>query len=342
MKHRMVLLLGLAALFLCAPRDTFAQGNMIRGKVRAEGGGALQQIIVVLESGTGARVGQTVTNGEGDFAFPGLEDTSYTVVVDEPDYQPFRESVELSVQPSADRPGESRTVFVTLVPKPGTYLPPARVKFVQVVPQPARDAFDRGAAHARGGKRAEAVAAFAEAAGLFPDYFDARLALGHELMRVGRYDEAILELDRARNINPNDDRVFLVFGLVLNRQQKFAVAAAVFAEAARINGTDPQYPLLRGTALVDQVALLESSKHEDAPAMRASMLAQAEADLTQAYALSKKTLAAVHLQLARVHEKRGDPARAADELDRYLEQSPKAPNAVAIRGAIAKLRARKN
>jgi tetratricopeptide (TPR) repeat protein len=341
MKLRLVFLLGLAALFVCTPRDALAQGNMIRGKVRVEAGGTLAHIIVVLESGTGARVGQTATNGEGDFAFPGLEDTSYIVVVNEPDYQPFSESVELSVQPSANRPGETRMVFVTLVPKPGTYLPPARVKFVQVVPQAAREAFDRGTAHARGGKRVEAVAAFGEAAGLFPNYFDARLALGHELMRVGRYDEAIAELERARHVNPNDDRVFLVFGLVLNRQQKFAVAAAVFAEAARINGTDPQYPLLRGIALVDQVALLESSKHKDAPAMRNDMLVQAEADLTQAFALSKKTLAAVHLQLARVYEKRGDPARAADELDRYLKQSPKAPNAVAIRGAIAKLRARK-
>jgi regulator of sirC expression with transglutaminase-like and TPR domain len=46
----------------------------------------------------------------------------------------------------------------------------------------------------------------------------------------------------------------------------------------------------------------------------------------------------VHLQLARLYEKRGDRARAAGELEEYLKKSPDAKNAPAIREAIKKLK----
>ncbi len=42
--------------------------------------------------------------------------------------------------------------------------------------------------------------------------------------------------------------------------------------------------------------------------------------------------------MARVHEKRNDPKRAADELEKYLRSSPNDKNAAAIRTAIDKLR----
>ena len=55
--------------------------------------------------------------------------------------------------------------------------------------------------------------------------------------------------------------------------------------------------------------------------------------------MSGKKLAAVHLQLARLYEKRGDRARAAAELEQYLRQSPDDKKATEIREAIKKLRA---
>ena len=67
-------------------------------------------------------------------------------------------------------------------------------------------------------------------------------------------------------------------------------------------------------------------------------LTEAEKSLARAYQLSERKLAAVHLQLARLHERRGDRARAADELEQYLRQSPDLKNAPAIREAIKTLR----
>lgn len=64
----------------------------------------------------------------------------------------------------------------------------------------------------------------------------------------------------------------------------------------------------------------------------------AEKSLTQAFELSGNKLAAVHLQLARLYEKKGDRARAADELDSYLKMAPDDKKADAIRAAIKTLR----
>ena len=62
-------------------------------------------------------------------------------------------------------------------------------------------------------------------------------------------------------------------------------------------------------------------------------LAEAERILMQAAKQNDK-LAEVHLQMARVYEKRGERARAAEQLERYLRKAPNAKNAEKIREAI--------
>ncbi|MCA1817863.1 MAG: hypothetical protein LC746_15995, partial [Acidobacteria bacterium] len=66
---------------------------------------------------------------------------------------------------------------------------------------------------------------------------------------------------------------------------------------------------------------------------------EAEKALARADEISNRRLADVHLQRARLYEKRGDRARAADELEQYLRKAPNAKNAEAIRQAIKQLRA---
>jgi regulator of sirC expression with transglutaminase-like and TPR domain len=62
--------------------------------------------------------------------------------------------------------------------------------------------------------------------------------------------------------------------------------------------------------------------------------------LQRAYELSGKKLAEVHLQLARLYEKKGDRTRAANELEQYVRQSPDDKRATEIREAIKKLRSK--
>lgn len=324
----------LCLLLACAPALA-QQGHAVRGKVRDAAGNAVARVIVDLQTGNGSPVGQTITNNEGDFYFGGLTAAGYTVYVNSPDHQPASEAVQFSQPLSDNTPGETRTVELTLAPKAGRRgTRPGRVAFAQDVPPEARAAFERGSKLSGAGQRAEATAAFREALRLFPDYFDAHFALGAELERAGDLGGAVAAFERARQINPKDDAVYVSFGGVMTRQRKFAVAAAAYAEAARLNPREPLHPLQRGTALVEHALGLDPARPE-----RRRALDEAEAALLKALELGGGRLAPAHQQLARVYERRGELARAADELAKYLRANPGARNADAIRAAVKTLRA---
>ncbi|HJR08715.1 MAG TPA: tetratricopeptide repeat protein [Pyrinomonadaceae bacterium] len=344
MRRRQHIQLALAStlccLIICAalvstPPALARQGHTIRGKVRTSAGYSVPRVTVSLESGSGALINQTVTNNEGDFFFGGLEDTSYQITISAPDYNPASERVEFVRNVGAGDPGETRTVEITLVGRGGVRPPRAGLNFAQNVPKAARDAYELSLKHLKENRAPDALVALREATRIFPDYFDAHFLLASEHIKQNKLSDAITELNEAQRINPKDDRVWHAFGSVLMQQRKFAVAARVFAEAARLSPNDPQYPLLAGTALIEQAATIDPSKTEE----RNYALGEAEKSLARAYQLSERKLAAVHLQLARLHERRGDRARAADELEQYLRQSPDLKNAAAIREAVKTLRA---
>lgn len=340
MNFRASALTSLAILLLacCAAAEARAQGHSIRGKVRNAVGVNVSRATVSLEK-NGVPIDQTVTNNEGDFSFTGLTETSYTVVVSAPDYNPASETVEFVRSVSVDSGGETRTVEIMLLSKGGVRPPRAGLNFAQEVPRAARDAFESGIKLARENHAPEAVAAYEGAIKLFPDYFDAHFVLASELARQGKFDGAIKHLDEARRVNPKDDRVYDLFARVMARQHKYAVAARVYAEAARLNPNEPQYQLARGTALIDQGATIDAAQSKAAADERAFAFAEAEKALDQAYQLSLRKLAEVHLQRARLYEKRGERTRAADELEQYLRQSPNLKNADAFRQAVKTLRA---
>jgi tetratricopeptide (TPR) repeat protein len=331
-------------LLLASAHAAHAQnGNSIRGKVRDSRGNNVPRITVELQTGNGASVGQTTANNEGDFFFCCLNNISYTVVIRSTEYAPASESVEFVNRAGGDAPGELRTVEVTLLPNGEARAgrAPGRVSVSQNVPAPAREAFERGMKLSREGKAADAEAAVREAVTAFPDYFDARFWLANELIRTQRLDDAVQHLEVARRVSPNDQRVYILFGNLLFLKKNYGVAAAVFAEAARLSPTDPQPLLQRGMALVEYAAHIDAAASKKAADERRAALDDAEKALNEAYRLSDKKLATALLQLARVYEKRGERARAADEIEQYLRQNPDAPNTPALREAVKTLRAAK-
>jgi len=314
------------------------QGNRIRCKVRASSGAAIPNAVITLQTGNGQPIDQTVSNNEGDFAFTGLTETGYIVVASSSGYENGSTAVEFTKSAGAEDPGELRVVEVILTRPGPERVPPAGSTFTQNIPKEARAAFERGMTLSREGKAPESIQALQEAVKIFPDYFSARLALANEFTRQQRLQEAIAELEQARKVNPKDGRVYQAFGLVLSKQKKYVLAAAVFGEASRLNPTDPNILLMRAGALIDHASLIDPSKSKDAEAERAHAFKMAERDLMKAFDLSGKKLAPIHLQMARIYEKQGKRAQAADELEQYLRLTPGEKNAEAMRDAIKKLR----
>ncbi|MEK6281052.1 MAG: tetratricopeptide repeat protein [Acidobacteriota bacterium] len=340
MSFRINILTSLSILILCltTASSTAAQGHSIRGKVRNSTGANMPRVTVSLETGNGAMINQTVTNNEGDFSFAGLSDNSYLVTVSPPDYIPTSERVEFVRSINPNDPGETRTVEITLVAKAGAVSGRGAVRFVQNMPKDASDNYALGMTSLKEGRPKEGVDFLKKAITIFPDYFDARFALANELILEEKFEPAIVHLDVARRVNPKDDRVYQAFGMILMGQRKFAVAARIFGEASRLNPRDNNYLVLQATALIDQATGIDPRRSAGAKDERDYALNEAQTILTKAWELSGKKLAVVHLQMARLYEKKGDPGRAASELEQYLRLAPNDKKAAQIRAAINKLR----
>jgi tetratricopeptide (TPR) repeat protein len=247
-------------------------------------------------------IAQTVTRTEGDFAFANLVAGEYEIAVTMAGYEP---AVQRARFHDAGRMNSMEVINVEVLirPRADPAPTPPGTNFVQDVPKAARAAYDRGVSRLREGKPDEGVRLLREAIAQFDTYFDAHFALGVELFRQGKDADAIGQFERCRLINDRQDGIYYMFGLVMLKQQKFGVALRTADDS-----------------------------------QRAQRLDSADKELDRAWELSQKRINGVHLQRARIHERRGDKQSAARELESYLKAEPNAKNAASIREAITKLR----
>lgn len=317
-----------------------AQGShTLQGRVTAPSGTMPSAPVKITLTFNGRRIYETFTDLSGRFSFGGLNRGVYRLTAEGDGVSFETTTVEAEVSAFGAAP-QSFTQNIQLLPKLTQDKQRAGVvnAFSQDAPKAARTAFERAQKLSREGKSPLAISMLQEALKLFPNYFEALLALGNELLQTGRFDEAIAPLERARQINPQDERLYQSFGLVLMQQKKYAVAVAVFAEASRLNPTNPLNALMRATALIYYASTIDISASEKAAADRAYLLDRAEIALTQVADLSGRKLAADHLTMAKFYEMKNERTRAADELEQYLRKAPDARNADSIREAIRLLR----
>ncbi len=340
-KRRVAQLMAAFIVLLGAALNVAAQsgGNTLQGRVIAPGGNPPPNPVRVKLTLNGRPIYETFTDLSGRFSFGSLSKGTYRLTA-ESDGVSF-ETTTVEAEVSAFGAG-SQTISqnIQLLPRRAKDNPPAGVigAFSQDVPKAARETLERGQKYAREGKSSLALTMMQEALKIFPDYFEAHLSLGNELLQTGRYDEAIATLERARQINPNDERLYQSFGLILMRQKKYAVAVAVFSEASRLGPTNPLNALMRATALIYYASTIDATASEKTAADRAFILNRAEMALQQTAELSGKKLSADHLTLALFYEMKMERARAADELEQYLRKAPDARNADSVREAIRRLR----
>jgi tetratricopeptide (TPR) repeat protein len=336
-------LTAFALTLLAAVTTTLAQGShTLQGKTVGPNGSVPLQPVRVTLTLSGRRIYETFTDLAGNFFFSRLSNGTYELTAEGDGVTFETTSVHAEVTAFGASP-QTFTQNIQLRPKQTSAQPRAAVvsAFNQNVPRPARETLERAKKMADQGKAELALSLMREAIKLFPEYFEARLELGNELLQTGKLEEAIKELDLARQINPNDDRTYQSFGLVLMQQKKYQVAVAVFAEASRLNPTNPMNPLMRALALIRQASTIEPTQSAAAASDREFLLGRAEVALTQASELSGKKLTADHLSLAMFYEMKGERSRAADELEQYLKKNPDLKNADSIREAIKRLRAAK-
>lgn len=315
-----------------------AQGaNVIEGKVITPGGTQPNTPVRVKLTFNGRAIHETFTDLSGRFSFPGLSRGVYQLTAegDGINFETTTVYAEVSAFGSAPQTFTQQIQLRPIAHKP-TAQPGVVNAFTQNVPDAAKQAFATGVKLAEDGKTEAAIENIRNAIKIFPDYFDAHLQLGNMFLKTEQFNEAIAELDLARQVNPNDERCYQSFGLLLMKQRNFAMAVAIFAEAARLNPANPMNAVMKATALIHQAAVAP----ESAPATenRSYLLGRAELALSQASDLSENKLKPDTMTMALFYELKGDPDKAAAELESYLKKSPQIKNSAAIQSEIKRLR----
>ncbi len=324
------------AFFASASLAVAQNANVLQGRVIAPSGTQPTNPVRVKLTFNGRPIHETFSDLSGRFSFPGLARGTYQLTAEGDGITFETTSVSADVSAFGSAP-QSFTQDIQLRPIRHKPIPQAGVvnAFSQVVPEPAKQALDAGIKLAEEGNTKAAVESMQKAIQIFPDYFDAHLQLGNTFLKTEQFEEAIAELDRARLINPNDERAYQSFGFLLMKQRNFAVAVAIFAEAARLNPENPTNAVMRATALIHQAA----NTSESAPASegRAFLLGRAEIALAQASTLSENKLKPDSMTMALFYELKGEPERAATELESYLRKT-QLKNPEPIQAEIKRLR----
>ena len=313
--------------------------SSLQGRVITPNGTQPTAPVRVTLTSNGRPIYETFTDLSGRFVFSGVGKGTYQLTA-EGDGQSF---VTTSVSAQVSAFGSAPQLFtqdIQLRPVPGKPLQPSGVVsgFAQEVPKAARQFLDRAMKLSSEGNPDAAIEKMKEAIKEFPEYFEAHLQLGNQFMKSGRFDEALSELDRAREVNPKDERLYQSFGLLLMRLKNYAVAVAVFSEAARLNPENAVNVVMKATALIHQAYAMNPSASAEEARDRQHVLNRAEVAITEASNLSARKIKPDHLTLAMFYEMKGERSRSATELETYLQENPKDRNAENLRKLVDKLR----
>ena len=328
----------LLILFFAGSTSTFAQNaNELQGRVTTPSGTQPTNPVRVKLTFNGRPIHETFTDLSGRFSFPGLARGTYQLTAegDGINFETTTVYAEISAFGSAPQSFTQDIQLRAVARKPAAQTGVINA-FTQDVPAAAQQALAAGQKLAQEGKLEPAIENMRKAIKIFPNYFDAHLQLGNTLLKTDQLNEAIAELDLARTINPNDERTYQSFGLLMMKQKNFPVAVAVFAEAARLNPANPMNAVMRATALIHQAA----NTSDSAPSTedRNYLLTRAELAISQASSLSENKLKPDSMTLALFYELKGEPEKAATELDSYLKKTPQLKNSAAIQNEIKRLR----
>ena len=172
----------------------------------------------------------------------------------------------------------------------------------------AQVALARGILQLRRGRPSEAVASFRRVAESEPDRVEAWTRLGTGQLEDGNPTEAVKALRNATRLSPTDAAVHADLGEALARDRQYPEAAREFTRAAELDSRNPQFLVLRATAIA-QAARTDLDYLEAANALREALSRAPEDD-------------SVRLLLGGLHMRFGRLEAARYELEAALKRQP--------------------
>jgi tetratricopeptide (TPR) repeat protein len=193
----------------------------------------------------------------------------------------------------------------------------------QVIPKPARKAYEQGLKSQKENRAEQALAAFSQAIEIYPQYFQALTDRGNLLVQRNKLAEASADFERALQVNGQYSPALRGAGYCNIQLQKYEVAIGLLEKSLLY---EPKIPLTH--MLLGYASLSLNRYHE------------AKRELQEALKLGADTVARARVYLAEILAHEGKFKEAADEIRAYLRINPNASDAENLKKLEADWRAR--
>jgi tetratricopeptide (TPR) repeat protein len=293
---------------------------------RAEG-----TIVVKLESLQYGEL-QVIPDSSGGFSFSNLAPGSYTVVVNAgDDYEISREGVFIDTDLNLSRmgarvPATTRrySVMVHLELKnKGATKPGVLDAALATVPEKARKLYEKGLEQSRGDDPSKAADTLKEAVALYPNFPLALNELGVQYLKLHQINKAVEVLTESVKLKGDVFGSRLNLGIALLEARQFGEAEEQLREALKRNSSSATAHMYLG------IALLRLNKFDEA-----------EKELVVATGANANQLSMANYYLGGLYWRKHDYQHAVEQLEKYLQLTPNAPDAERVRGTIKDLRGR--
>ncbi|HEV8428642.1 MAG TPA: tetratricopeptide repeat protein [Pyrinomonadaceae bacterium] len=276
---------------------------------------------------------QAIPDSSGTFTFSSLAPGSYTVIVNAgSEYEITSEGVFIDSDLNLSRMGvrvpanpRRYTVMVHLQPtlKPPVGKPGVLNAALAEVPEKARKLYEKGIEQARAEDTAKAAESLKQAVSLYPNFPLALNELGVQYLKLREVDKAIEVLKEACRLNPDTYTSRLNLGVAFLEANHAKEAEEQLRESVKRNSNIPSAHMYLG------IALLRLNKFDEA-----------EKELVVATAGNASHLGMANYYLGGIYWKKQDYPRAIEQLEKYLQFTPNAPDAERVRATIKDLRSR--
>jgi tetratricopeptide (TPR) repeat protein len=264
-----------------------------------------------------------MTDDTGKFVFSGVASGTYTVVIEEKDFESVRQPVDITV----DRARIPETYMMTIrlryskeykskADRPGVV-----TASNAGVPQPALDLYEKAAKLATAKDYKGAIKELKLAVAEYPNFVNALNQIGVLYLQLNELKSADEALQAALKIAPDAFEPLLNRGVALFRMSQFKDAETVLIKAIKADAKSAVAYYYLGRTL---------NKLDKNP--------QAEAAFLNSVKLSPGEFKETHRFLAAIYLDQGNAVRVVEELETYLKLVPKAPDAANLQNVVDQLK----
>jgi tetratricopeptide (TPR) repeat protein len=301
--------------------------HTIKGRIFFPSGRRIDNSIkITLESITTGNL-SVFTDSYGAFVFTNLVGGSYTIVIEANEYyEGLRETV--SIDDGGGRYVRSTpniiSVNLQLVPKRANTSKPGVLNAALAnIPKDALQLYDKGLEAGQAGDAKKAIDYFNGALRIYPEFAFALNELGVQYLSLKQTDKAIEILREAVRYAPGEATPHLNLGIALFDKNEIAECETELQEAIKKNQK------LWAAHMYLGLTRLKQHNYDEA-----------EKEFQQTLTLGGDNLSLPHYYLGGLYWRQGDHKRAADELEKYLKLTPKAPDAEQTKKTIKELRSK--